>query len=108
MSDKVEIYSETLDDTVIYDKFQGTLITKSDNVFYSRKEMRALINQEKRTGQKISKNQHLAKKIFNGEIIEYSPKPRINRGSIKESKKNGWDRLTAQPDLFGGEDESNI
>lgn len=50
MSDKVEIYSETLDDTVIYDKFQGTLITKSDNVFYSRKEMRALINQEKRTG----------------------------------------------------------
>lgn len=101
MSDNnVEMFSESLQQNVIYNKFHGTLTT-SDKVFYSRKEMKALINQEKKTGDKITKNQHLAKKIFEGEIVEYDPKPRLRTGkTMVQNKKDRWEKSITQPDMF--------
>lgn len=85
MENKVELFSESGSLNGHYDSFKGTVKTV-DGVEYSRKELKTLFKQNHLTGEPLSRNQHLAKKIFGGELVEYQDKP---KASMKQAKKNG-------------------
>lgn len=96
-NNKVEIYSESIKDTIIYDKFLGTIKTKKDNILYSRKEVKLLIDQDKKTGLKVTMNQHLVKKVFSGELVEYVSKKKIisSKNQIRKNRKKSWDQISS-------------
>lgn len=100
MSDYIDLFSEKGVKNGSYNKFYGTVKT-ADGVLYSRKEVKVLIDQDKRTGSPLTMNQHLVKKVFGGEIVEYKPKRKTvsSKNQIRENNKKSWDQISS-PELF--------
>ena len=95
-NDQVDLKAENGFKNGTYNKFLGTVET-FDGVKYSRKELKVLLKQDKETGSPLTINQHLVKKVFHGEIVEYKSEGGKITGKeqIRKNRKKSWDDMSS-------------